>query len=139
MGNRVLIAALADNRRSELPLREIVLVAGDVEVEVFKQQFAKIAGEGNRYTSYVSKVDRALLISSILHQTNRVGFLKDEPFILDGLETIDATYVDTSLLGHNYFGNDRTVLTDLGYLFREGLPAGRRGLQPRNRYWIFPR
>jgi esterase/lipase superfamily enzyme len=139
MGNRVLIAGLADNRRSHLPLREIVLVAADVEVEIFKQKFAKIVGESNRFTSYVSKADRALLVSSFFHQTNRVGFVQGEPFIMDGLETIDATYVDTSLLGHNYF--DRSVLTDLGYLLREELAAERRGLQqtPGKSYWSFPR
>jgi esterase/lipase superfamily enzyme len=141
MGNRVLIAGLADNRRLGLPLREIVLVAADLEGEIFKQKFAKIVYEGGRFTSYVSKVDRALLVSSRLHKTNRIGFLQEEPFIWDGLETIDATSVDTSLLGHNYYCEDRSVLMDLGYLLREGLPAERRGLQQvqGKAYWRFPR
>jgi hypothetical protein len=63
--------------------------------------------------------------------------------VMKGMETIDASTVDTSLLslGHSYFGGKRTAITDLGYLIREGLPAARRGLeQPLGKdYWDFPR
>jgi hypothetical protein len=47
----------------------------------------------------------------------------------------------TSLLGHSYYGDDRAVLTDLGFLLREGFPAERRGLRlvPEKKYWRFAR
>ena len=59
-----------------------------------------------------------------------------------GIETIDATEVDTSFVGHSYFAEARSVLADLFYLVREGFRADRRfGLRAMNidrgRYWIF--
>jgi hypothetical protein len=57
------------------------------------------------------------------------------------MDTVDATWVDTSLLGHGYFACERTLLTDLGLLVRKGLYPADRGLHPdpSRKYWIFPR
>ncbi|MEO6800942.1 MAG: hypothetical protein ABI178_13475 [Rhodanobacter sp.] len=42
-------------------------------------------------------------------------------------------------LRHRYFGNERSVLTNLGALVGEGLPAARRhGLRPVAEWWAFP-
>jgi esterase/lipase superfamily enzyme len=143
MGNRVMVAALADNPAPALPLGQIVFVAADVYVEVFEPKFSKMGSIGKLKTSYASKADRALLLSSWLHNAPRIGITRGEPFVMQGMETIDASTVDTSLmsLGHSYFGDKRTAITDLGFLIREGLPAGRRGLdQPLGKdYWNFPR
>jgi esterase/lipase superfamily enzyme len=143
MGNRVMVFGLADNPPPALPIGQIVVVAADVYVEVFDQKFPKMSGIGKLNTSYTSKTDLALLVSSWLHRATRIGFTSGEPFARPGMETIDASKVDTSLLSlrHSYFGNQRPVLTDLGYLIREGLPAMRRGLiQPSSRdYWDLPR
>jgi esterase/lipase superfamily enzyme len=143
MGNRVLVFGLADNPGPKIPLNQIVLVAADVDTEIFRQKFVKISGHENRMTSYASKRDRALLVSSFLHRLNRIGFIEHEPFVIEGLETVDASQVNTSLLGlgHSYFGDERTVLTDLGYLLRAGLPAEKRGLKRalHKEYWVFPR
>jgi esterase/lipase superfamily enzyme len=143
MGNRVVVVALADNPPPALPVGQIVFVAADVYVEMFEQKFPKMSGIGKLKTSYASNSDRALLLSSWLHRATRIGITRGEPFVMKGMETIDASTVDTSLLslGHSYFGNKRTAITDLGYLLREGLPAARRGLeQPLGKdYWDFPR
>ena len=121
---------------------QIVFVAADVYVEMFEQKFPKMSGIGKLKTSYASKADRALLLSSWLHRATRIGITRGEPFRRKGMETIDASMVDTSLLslGHSYFVDKRAVLTDLGFLLREGLPAARRGLnQPLGKdYWDFP-
>jgi esterase/lipase superfamily enzyme len=140
MGNRVMLSALADTPRTRPALGHLALVAADVYVEVFQPKFARLASGFGSVTSYASKNDRALWISSRLHRANRVGFIAEEPFEIDGMETIDATAVDTSLLGHSYFSSERSVLTDLGLLLREGLTAERRGLRrhPPKKYWIFP-
>jgi esterase/lipase superfamily enzyme len=143
MGNRVVVLGLADNPPPALPIGQIVFVAADVYVETFDQKFPKMSGIGKLKTSYTSKADRALLVSSWLHRAARIGITRGEPFARPGMETIDASTVDTSLLslGHSYFGDKRTVITDLGYLLREGLPAVRRGLEqpPGKDYWDFPR
>ncbi|MBV8524634.1 MAG: alpha/beta fold hydrolase [Acetobacteraceae bacterium] len=143
MGNRVVIFGLADNPAPALPFGQMVFVAADVYVELFEQKFPNILGIGRLKTSYASKGDRALLLSSWLHRAARIGLIRGEPYVSTGLETVDASVVDTSLLslGHSYFGQKRSTITDLGYLLREGLPAARRGLEqlPGKKYWDFPR
>ena len=46
--------------------------------------------------------------------------------MVPGIETIDASQVDTSLLGHSYFAEASTVLSDIYYLIRDGQRADRR-------------
>jgi hypothetical protein len=58
------------------------------------------------------------------------------------METIDATAVDTSFMGHAYFAEERTLLSDLFYLVRDGSPADKRfsliGADcPSGHYWKF--
>jgi esterase/lipase superfamily enzyme len=141
MGNRVLLSALADFPRPPVPLREIVFMAADVEVNIFEQKFGRSVRSSALITSYASKVDRALSLSAWIHRAARIGFIDGEPFVTDGLETVDASFVDTSLLGHSYFSDDRALLTDLGILLREGFAAERRGLRlaPGKKYWRFAR
>jgi len=62
--------------------------------------------------------------------------------ILPGIDTIDVSNVDTDLLGHSYYGDNRSVLSDLFNLIRLGAPPELRfGLRPEMhgsaRYWIF--
>ncbi len=150
MGNRVLLASLAGYPRPKIPLKQVVFIAADVEVTLFEQMFDSLA-DLKPVTSYASQVDRALWLSRGFHKAQRVGYIDGEPFVTEGVETIDASNVDTSLLGlgigHGYYGSVRAVLTDLGTLLSEGLAASNRhGLNPtahktdpRKMYWSFPR
>jgi esterase/lipase superfamily enzyme len=143
MGNRVVVLGLADNPPPALPFGQIALVAADVSVEIFAQKFPKMSGIGKLKTSYASKADRALLVSSRLHHDTRIGFPRGELIETPGMETIDASTVDTSLLSlrHSYSFKKPTVIDDLSYLIREGLPAARRRLDQRQgkQIWDFPR
>lgn len=143
MGNRVMLHGLTGNSWPNSKLAQIVFVAADVYVDIFRQKFAKIRQHGRRYTSYVSKSDRALLLSSLLHRADRIGIAQDEPFVMEGMETIDATELNTSLfsLGHSYFADQRSVIADIGILLDNDIGASHRGLyQPPNKqYWDFPR
>lgn len=144
MGNRVMISGLANRVGLTLPLHNIVLVAADVDIDLFEQQFPHVSElvqheRGDLITSYATNSDRALLISGWFHRSNRLGLFRGEPHVREGLETIDATAVDSSLLGHSYFGDERSVLTDLGLLVRESLPASKRGLTSVAKWWAFPR
>lgn len=62
---------------------------------------------------------------------------------MPGVETIDATGVDTSFLGHSYFSGTRTVLSDIFYLIGHGTRAADRfGLvkvaaETTQHYWKF--
>jgi hypothetical protein len=62
--------------------------------------------------------------------------------ILNGIETIDATNVDTSLMGHAYVAESRSVLGDIFTLIKTGQRAGERfSLVPMTSaagpYWAF--
>ncbi len=58
-----------------------------------------------------------------------------------GLESVDVSAVDTSLLGHSYYGDNKSVVADLRLLLRERRGAAQRpGLAARSKdglpYWI---
>ncbi len=64
--------------------------------------------------------------------------------MVPGIDTIDVSAVDTSLLGHSYYGSNDTVLTDLIQLLGESKPPEQRTwlqampLGPM-KYWVFLR
>jgi len=83
-------------------------------------------------TLYASSNDEAIRISKEPHSYPRAGEAGDDIIILPGLDTIDASMVDTSLIGHSYFAEKRSVLSDLFYLLGEGKPPSQRhSLEPR--------
>jgi esterase/lipase superfamily enzyme len=148
MGSRVMVSSLSGPEVGwTLPIQNVVLVAADLDVELFQQQFPSLRARvrqdaGGLVTSYTSSADRALGVSSWFHRGTRLGRVGDRPLPVAGLETVDATATDSSLLGlhHGYFAEQRSLLTDLGLLLREGLPAVRRGLQNvQDQWWAFPR
>jgi esterase/lipase superfamily enzyme len=64
--------------------------------------------------------------------------------VVDGVDTIDATRVDTSLigLGHSYFGSKRSILEDIADMIEHRTEPSRRfqlreaGRPPR-RHWEY--
>jgi len=120
-------------------ISQVVFAAADVYVETFRELFPKIREKAALYTSYTSKKDRALLISGILHKAKRIGISRGEPFVMDGLETIDASKVDNGFPGHGYFAEETKLIEDISQLLGKGLSAGRRKLYqpPSKAYWDF--
>jgi predicted RecB family nuclease len=62
--------------------------------------------------------------------------------VAQGVETIDASGVDTGLIRHNYFAEQRSALSDMFYLVQKHSRAAERfGLQAvdgtMGRYWTF--
>lgn len=140
MGNRVMLNGLADNPRPKLSLGQIVFAAADVYVPVFNEKFPKLQNAGRlAATSYASKKDRALWLSSILHAGTRVGIVEDVPYVTDNLESIDVSSVDKGILGHGYWSGQRAIITDLRSLLHQGLSPKERGLDQIGKYWAFPK
>jgi esterase/lipase superfamily enzyme len=147
MGNRALTLALGSlfSERSDLRQRfqEIILTAPDIDAEVFKRDIApKIVGTKPCVTLYASSEDKALLASKKFHGYPRAGDAESGLVIVPGIETIDATDVDTSFLGHSYFAETKSVLADMFYLIHGGVRANQRfSLMPveisTGRYWKF--
>ena len=127
MGNRALTAALQLLvAKQSVPaglFRHIVLTAPDIDSDTFSELAVVIAPATQRLTMYANYKDRALLLSKLFHFYRRAG---STIVIVNGMDTIDASRVDTSLTRHSYFGDSRTVLADLSALLVDGRPPNRR-------------
>jgi esterase/lipase superfamily enzyme/DNA-binding NarL/FixJ family response regulator len=149
MGNRALtraVASLLDDHPSlRSRLKEMILTAPDIDADVFKRDIAPaLAASCGPVTLYASSADLALLASKKVHGYARAGDSGKQLIVVPGVETIDATYVDTSLMGHSYFAENRSVLSDMFYLISNGQRASKRfGLRRVNArmgcYWEFKR
>lgn len=114
-------------------LNQVILVAPDVDADVFRDEIApRIRSISERISLYASANDKALKVSKGVHGHPRAGDLSSGILITGGVETIDASNVDTSLLnaialGHSYFAEQPTVIDDLRLLLKGRSPA-KRGL-----------
>jgi esterase/lipase superfamily enzyme len=147
MGNRALTSALEllsyELAEGEPPFSELVLTAPDIDADVFKRDIApRIVKTAKRVTLYASSNDEALAFSKKVHGYPRAGDSGPGLIVVPGIETIDVSSVDTSLLGHSYYGSNQTVLADLIVLLHESKPPKLRPwLDPRwldqSPYWVF--
>lgn len=131
MGNRALTRAVAGamSARPDLKGRiaEIILTAPDIDAQVFKEQIAPaLVNAGRPITLYASSKDEALGASRKFHQYPRAGESGASLTLISGIDTIDASDVDTSLLGHTYFAQALPVITDLHHIISGGKRASER-------------
>jgi esterase/lipase superfamily enzyme len=150
MGNRALTSALKDlalqSTDSSMPhFDQVLLTAPDIDADVFKNDIAPaIKKTAERVTLYASSNDAALLLSKKLHGYPRAGEAGRDIVIVPGMDTVDVTAVDTSLLGHSYYGDSGSVLSDFIEVLQDAKPADqRKWLRPEflgaNKYWVFQR
>lgn len=147
MGNRaltrVVASLLAEKPSIRHRLREVILAAPDIDAEVFRRDIAPALIASNRpITLYSSSEDLALVASKKFHgDYPRAGDSGQGLVVVPGIETIDATGMDTSLLGHSYFSEARSILSDIFYVVRNERAEQRFGLRgidtPNGRYWVF--
>ncbi len=146
MGNRGVLRAVnriagKARRRNMKLFGQIILAAADVDADLFRQLSAAYAKVARRTTLYVSKRDLAVEASRWLHNFARAG-LTPPTLVLPGIDTINVTNVDLTLLGHSYVAAARDVLVDMHALIRRDAPPTERfGLQEANneqggRYWL---
>jgi esterase/lipase superfamily enzyme/tetratricopeptide (TPR) repeat protein len=146
MGNRGVLRAVnriaaQAQRRTGKPFGQIILAAADVDADVFRQLSAAYAEVAARTTLYVSKRDLAVEASRWLHNFPRAG-LMPPTLVLPGIDTINVTNVDLTMLGHGYVADARDVLIDMHALITQGAsPDKRFGLREAKneegeRYWL---
>lgn len=146
MGTRALTRALnslaVEQPEINTRIKGIILAAPDIDAEIFKRDIApKLIAPGRSVTLYASSNDKALKTSKFIHGYPRAGESGKGLVIINGMDTIDASSVDTSLFGHSYFSDTRTIISDIHYLIRDYIsPDGRSGLKsigsPPNRHWL---
>ena len=145
MGNRGLLRSIqriADRAHATSGkfFDQIILAAPDVDADVFRQLCSAYARVSRSSTLYVSQKDRAVNSSRWLHRFPRVGFAPPI-FVAPGIDTINVTNVDVTLLGHGYVAEARDVLRDMhDLLTNRSPPASRFGLRltevDNGRYWV---
>jgi len=133
MGNRILAETLSGIRESDLPdnsakLRQVIFAAPDIDQETFIDLAKTFYSDVERYTLYASTKDLPLEASGLIHKYQRAGDSDPEVTIVETIDTIDASNVDASLMGHSYFGDNRSVITDILHLILNGLGPAKRGL-----------
>jgi esterase/lipase superfamily enzyme len=146
MGNRALTYALKALATTPAPhprFQQIILTAPDIDTGVFREVAGVISRQAQHTTLYASKNDKALLASRKYQGYPRAGDISEGVVIVSGVDTIDASAVSTDFLGHSYFADNTSVLTDLQQIILKGILPGLRqptlsvqGQTP-SQYWIF--
>lgn len=134
MGNRPLVEALdrlsASNRRM---FDAVVLTAPDVDAGIMAMVAGEIRKTANSITLYASSKDKALQASRVVHtDQSRAGEAGEHLLVLDGVDTVDASEVETGFfaLGHSYTGDNTLALHDLRELIIDRKPPpSRRNLR----------
>lgn len=147
MGNYVTLTALRKlaERNADFKLATLVLAAPDFDTEVFERDIAPILPRVSQKTIlYASSEDRALQVSRAVWNAPRLGDAGHDLCIVDALETVDATGVDLTELGHSYIGSTTQVIGDLAKAIVQRLMPPDRDLVKKHRqtdqiYWTLPR
>ncbi len=144
MGNRGLLRAMQRiltkvQTETKIPFGQIFLAAPDVDADLFQELAEAYQKLSERTTLYVSAKDKALATSGLIHNAPRIGFFPPIT-VVDGIDTIEVSNIDLTLLGHGYFADARDVLQDMHELLKGNTPPnhrfGLRSIQVDNQqYW----
>lgn len=149
MGNVVLTNALVELKNENLfpntLINQIILAAPDIDKDIFINQLMPAINRNFGLTLYASDKDKALIASKMIRSDYpRLGEGGNNIVIIDGLDSVDASRVDTSLLGHGYFADTQTLLNDI-HMTLLGIPPASRILDSKSKvvggktkaYWVF--
>jgi esterase/lipase superfamily enzyme len=124
MGSRCATqAVLKGLQLDKCRLDQFILAAPDIDAVEFKGIAPGLVKKVGRLTMYASSNDKALRLSHAVHEYPRAGDAGAGIVVLDGLESIDASLIDTDFLGHSYYGSNPRLIQDLKLVIEERLPA----------------
>ncbi|PUB17229.1 alpha/beta hydrolase [Yoonia sediminilitoris] len=129
LGARGVVLALYEvaNRYPDIRLGEIVLLAPDMDFEIFARILARIRPIARGITVYVTEGDRALALSEQLHGYPRLGEAGNDVSILNGVEVVDLSGLPIwDLTGHLYHIYSPALGDDLNQLLKKGAAAALR-------------
>lgn len=148
MGNRGLLRAMQRmlaqvQAASGISFGQIFLAAPDVDPDLFEGLVEAYRQLAERTTLYVSAKDKALATSGIIHDHPRVGFFPPIT-VIEGIDTVEVSNIDLTLLGHGYYADARDLLQDMHELLLHNTsPEKRFGLRRvhmgTQNYWMIGR
>jgi esterase/lipase superfamily enzyme len=150
MGNRALLRAVerivlrAQAAAPDVRFGQVVLAAPDVTAALFQQLAVAYEQVAERTTLYVSDGDRALQASQVLHGPPRLGSGVQAKSLPGTVDTVVASAVDRTFLGHGYVAEAREILADMHAAIHFGAPPDQRiGLvrydAPDGPFWVMRR
>jgi esterase/lipase superfamily enzyme len=144
MGSLALSKALQriGNTRPRMS-HSVILAAPDIDADVFRRDIASVLRNvAKRITLYASDDDGALDVSKKVNGVPRVGQAGRTLVVLKDIETVDASRIEGSWLGHSYIAESKEVLDDLFAATILDQPADRRNLRRKTQgslpYWVLP-
>jgi len=130
MGNRALVRALVQ-LQNEISFNQVILAAPDIDARDFVYNISpNIRNGSERITLYASRRDKALRLSAHLNYCVRAGDCSEKVICVPGIDTVDASEVNTNLLAHDYFCSTYALINDLYHLIKNGLAPSQRNLDP---------
>ena len=130
MGNRIFMNTLKkiQEDNSDIKFGHIILVAPDIDTELFKDNSYLYGKYSEMSTLYVSPDDDAIRKSYNIHKGNRVGL--SPPVVVEkGIYTINVNQLMTRALwdfGHSYYAEAEALLYDLHELILHSATPDRR-------------
>jgi esterase/lipase superfamily enzyme len=148
MGNRALLQALErialKQSEPEPMFGQLIMAAPDVDASQFRDRYAPaVSHVVQQMTLYASSNDRALVASTKVHGYTRAGLSGNSLVVVQGIDTVDVSPIDTSLIGHSYYGDNPHLIQDLRALVELSTPASNRPWLQRSvsqsnlAYWVF--
>ena len=133
MGSRILIQAInrPDNaillKYNAAKLRNVIFIAPDIDADMFRHFAEKIKEKVDRVTLYASSNDKTLKASKLIHGGSpRAGDAGENLVIVEGVDTIDASFADTNLTSYFYFDNKKSIISDIFTLIHHNLSPNER-------------
>lgn len=129
LGARGVVLALHEVAylRPDIRLGNVVLLAPDMDFEIFAKLLPRIAQITENISIYTSDEDHPLALSAQLHGYARLGQSGNDVGSLFGVEIIDLSAVpNESPSGHLYHIHNTRVGDDLDLLLNSRLPAAQR-------------
>ena len=126
MGNRALLDALVRADLPERRLGQLIMIAPDVDSEIFKDEVLR-SGPFRRKTLYVSSHDLALRAAGWLRSgLPRAGDADEQLTVVKGVDTVDTSPLKAGKVGHSVYDYSQLVFDDLGAVLRDEQPTARK-------------
>ena len=108
-------------------VNELVLLAPDIDADVFRSAFPDLRKVADRITLYSSENDQPLRLSNEVHGHPRLGQAGENLVVLKGMDTIDVSVSGgREVTGHLYHLYNNVVRADLGLLLSNGKKISKR-------------
>lgn len=129
LGGRGMVMAIHDvaAQRPDVRLGDVVLLAPDMDFDIFLRLLPRIRPVVRSITVYVADGDRPLALSEQVHGYPRLGQSGNDVARLEGVEVIDLSDLQVrSPTGHLYHVYNGEVGADMDQLLNGGLRAADR-------------